>query len=167
MPGPRDPVLEIAARRGRNVARPHEGPGPAAVLAFAGRFAGGVGAVGGQLDVTIVAAQPVDGVFEPAQARLDDAGAAHTRHAAFVLDPRRHHVLQPAGGGARRRARIRKAPGPAARVALATGGAHRRIAVAHLEAAVITAEAVKTGLRLGEARAQPHADQGQQPPRAP
>src|SRR5450631_2755222 len=146
-----DPVLQIAARERSNVAGPHIGPGAAFVLGLAGRLASGAGRIGRDLEIAIVAADAIDGIFDRTAPRLDRAGAAHARHAAFVLQARRHLVLQPAGGKRIGRARIGEAPGVAVRVALAAGGADGRVAVADLEVLVVAAAAVVTGLRLRRA----------------
>src|ERR1019366_2539960 len=148
---PRDLVFQIAARGWPDIAGPHIGPGAAFVLGVAGSLARSAGRFGCGLEIAVVAAEAVDGEFRRALARLDHAGPAHPRHAALVLDPRRHLALQPANGERIFRARIGEAPGPAARLALAAPGADGRVTVADLEVQVVAAAAVVAGLRLRRA----------------
>src|SRR5262245_47940577 len=70
-----DVMLEIAHGGRSEIARPQIGPGPAALLAFAGGLAGLAGRIGRQLEIAGVAADPVDGKFDRTGVRLDHAGA--------------------------------------------------------------------------------------------
>src|SRR6185312_11341779 len=80
-----DPVLEITARTRTDVALPHIGPGPASVIRLARRLACGADGIGRDIQIAIVPAEPVDGIFHRSLARLDHTRAADTGDAAFVL----------------------------------------------------------------------------------
>src|SRR6185312_6255714 len=58
-----DPLLQEAARRRPEIARPHIGPGAAAVFALAGRLAGRPGRIARNVEVLVVAAGAVDREF--------------------------------------------------------------------------------------------------------
>src|ERR1700680_588347 len=94
-PGTRrlDHVLEITVRGCRAIALAPIGPGAAARVTLASLGAGLAVRVGSGLEILVVAADAVDRVFEFAKPRLDDAGAAHARHAAARLHGRRDLVL--------------------------------------------------------------------------
>src|ERR1700733_2950745 len=108
-----DRVLEIAVRDRYAVAGAAIGPGAAAVLGLAGVGAGRGLGIGLRFERPVIAAEAVDGIFEVASTRLDDAGAAHARHAAARFDARHHIALEPAHRRAARGRRINKTPGPA------------------------------------------------------
>src|SRR5450631_4347160 len=78
------------------IARPRIGPGPALVVAGAGRLAFVVAVAAFQFETAIIATGPIDRGFDRAVARFDHAGAAHARDAAIVLGARRHVALEPA-----------------------------------------------------------------------
>src|SRR5580704_1653212 len=142
-----DRVLEVAVRDRYAVARPAIGPGAAAVLGLAGVDAGcGLG-IRLRFERPVIAAKAVDGIFEVAGARLDDAGAAHARHAAARFHARYHIALEPAHRRAARGRRVGEAPGPAASLVFAAGGADRRIAVRHAGVRIIAARPVEARLR--------------------
>src|SRR4029078_82219 len=145
---PRDPVLEITARAGTDVALPHIGPGTASIIRFARRLACGAGRVGGHVQIAVVSAESIDGIFQRPLAWLDHAGAADTGNAAFILDARRHLAFQPASRGRVGGARIGETPGAATCVAFAARGTDRRVPVADLEAHIVAADAVKSALAL-------------------
>jgi len=75
-----------------------------------------------------------------------NAGAAHARHAATRFLGRHHFALEPTHRRRAGRGWVREAPGAAAFIALATGGADRRIAVGDGRAGVIAARTIVAGL---------------------
>ena len=94
-------VLQIAARAGTaaEIAGPHIGPGAAAVVPLAGGLAGRPVRV--RRACRTGGSRRRGGRCRTRRRRrgrgaLDHAGALDARHAAGVLDPRRHLVLQPA-----------------------------------------------------------------------
>src|SRR5229473_7546941 len=113
------------------ISRPRIGPGPALVVAGAGRLALIVAVAAFQFETAIIAAGPVDRGLDRAIARFDHAGAAHAGDAAIVLGARRHVALEPADRAAGDVGRVVEAPGPAPPVALAYQRAIRRIARLH------------------------------------
>src|SRR3954451_6547210 len=122
-----DPLFEKTARRRPKIARPHIGPGAAAVLLLAGGFAGRALRIRIDVDIAVVAAGAVDRELDRAGPFLRHTCALHAGDAAGVFMARRDLALEPAGGARRGRARIGEAPGRAAPVALASRRANRRI----------------------------------------
>ena len=153
-------VLEIAARTvaRAEVAGAHVGPGAAAVLPLAGGLAGGTVRVGLDVEIAVVAAEPVDAELKGAVAplaRLLHPGALDAGDAARILHPLRHLVFQPANRILPGRAGIDEAPGTTAAFAIAPRGARRRVGRPFGHAGVIPAGTVKAGLAGGgKARAQ-------------
>src|SRR6202040_3066530 len=127
MPWRLDRVLEVAVRDRHAVARPAIGKGAAAVLGLAGVGAGRGLGIGLRFERAVIAAEAIDGKFEVAGARLDDAGAAHARHAASRLHAGHDVALEPAHRRAARGRRIGETPGPAASLVLAARGTDRGI----------------------------------------
>src|ERR1700719_5292424 len=122
-----DVLFQEAVRLAPDISRPRIGPGPALVVVGAGRLASFVALVFFQGEILVVAAEPVDGNFLGAGARLHHAGAAHARDTAITLDALRHVVFQPADRAAGNFGRVVETPGPAAPVALAHQRTIRRI----------------------------------------
>src|SRR5450755_2184909 len=118
-PAPRrlDFLFQKAVRGFSGISRPRISPGPALVVAGAGRLALIVAVAAFQFETAIIAAGPVDRGFDRAIARFDHAGAAHTGDAAIVLGPRRHVAFEPAHRAAGNIGRVVEAPGPAPAVA--------------------------------------------------
>src|SRR4029453_1320882 len=114
----RNAVLEVADGRRAEIARPQVGPGPAGFLAFAGGLAALAGRVRRQLEVPVVAAAAVDGKLDGAGIDLDDAGAAHARHAAGRDHARHDPRLEPADGVRVLGHRIGERPGATGRTTL-------------------------------------------------
>ena len=100
-----EPALQEAARGRAFVARPHIGPGAAALLAFAGRLAGGAGRIGRHLEIAQVAADAVDaeldrpsrGSITPAPRTPDTQHAFSTR--GVTCDLSQQIALVPPGPG--------------------------------------------------------------------
>src|SRR5687768_14706326 len=90
-----DPGLQIAVGRRPDVTLPQVGPGPALAVGFAGAPTAAAGVVRGKLELLVVRARTVDREFDRADVRLDDASAAHARHAAGRGRPRRDPGLEP------------------------------------------------------------------------
>src|SRR6202795_4040308 len=114
-----DFLFQEAVRGFSGIARPRIGPGPALVVAGAGRLAFVVAVAAFHFETAIIAAGPVDRGFDRAGARFDHAGVAHARDAAIVLGARRHVALEPADRAAGDIGRVVEAPGPAPPGALA------------------------------------------------
>src|SRR5882724_1198459 len=114
-----------------DISRPRIGPGPAFVVAGAGRLAGFVAVAPLEIEIAVIPAEPVNRGLDRSIARFDHAGTAHARDATITLDARRHAVLQPADRTASCIARIIEAPGPATPVSFAHQRAIRRIAGGH------------------------------------
>src|SRR6202047_1975253 len=89
-----------------DIPRPGTGPGPAFVVAGAGRLAGFVAVTPLEVEIAVIPAEPVNRGLDRSIARFDHAGTAHARDAAITLDARRHAVLQPADRTTRGIARI-------------------------------------------------------------
>src|SRR6476620_9363291 len=123
-----DVFLQKAVRLSSDISMARIGPGPAFVVADASGLAGVVAVAAFELEIAIVAAQPVDRNFLGAGTRLHHAGAAYARDATITLDPRRHVVFEPADRTASDIGRVVEAPRPASPVAFAHQGTIRRIA---------------------------------------
>ena len=144
---PGDAIFEVAEGSRTKIAWPEVSPGPAGFLAFAGRLAALAGRVRRQLEMPIVAATAIDGELDRSGIQLDDAGAAHTRHAAGCGHTWRDPRLEPAYGIGVLGRRIGKRPGAAARITLAARRALRGIAGARGRAGVVSTWAVVADLR--------------------
>src|SRR6476619_6138371 len=114
-----DVFFQEAVRFLPDISRPCIGPGPAFVVARAGRLASLVAVTALEVEIAVIATEPVDRDLLRAVARLDHAGSADARDAAVVLDARRHAALQPADRAADEVGRVVEAPGAATPVALA------------------------------------------------
>src|SRR3954453_1511434 len=132
-----DVLFQKAVRVAADIARPRIGPGAAFVVGGAGRLAGLVALAAVQIEIPVVAAEPVDRGFDRTGALLDHAGAAHAGDAAIILRPRRNIALEPAHRASGSGGRIVETPGPAAPVALTDQCAIRRIAGWNRRAAII------------------------------
>src|SRR5262249_45726902 len=93
---PGNAIFEVAEGDRTEIARPDISPGPAGFLAFAGALAALAGRVRRQLEVPIIAARAIDGELDRSGIHLDDAGTAHTRHAAGRGNAWRDPRLEPA-----------------------------------------------------------------------
>src|SRR5215472_3454135 len=145
------PILEEARGRGADIAWPRIGPGAALRLSRAGGGAALAGGIGGKLKAAKVAADTIDPELDRLAARGDDIGTANARDTAACGHRRRDARLEPADRGRILGYGIRKGPGPAARVAIAAGGALRRVAGAQREACIVRAEPVEADLGLRRA----------------
>src|SRR5262249_36495134 len=125
---PGDAVFEVAEGSRPDIARPHVSPGPAGFLAFTGALAALAGWVRRQLEIPIVAAAAINGKLDRSGIHLDDAGTAHTRHAAGRGHAWRNPRLEPAQSIGVLGQGIGKRPGAAARITLAARSAQRGIA---------------------------------------
>src|SRR5215813_1175992 len=90
-----DALLEVAEGSRTEISRPRVGPGAAGFLAFTGGLAALAARVRRQLEMSIVAPAAIDGKLDGAGIELDDAGAAHARHAAGRGGARRDPRLEP------------------------------------------------------------------------
>src|SRR5262249_23920703 len=90
-----DVVLQITNCRRADIAGPYIGPSAATLLAFAGGLARLPARIGRYVELPVVAAEPVDAVFDRSDARLDDPGPAYPRYATGRHDARHHPGLEP------------------------------------------------------------------------
>src|SRR5438093_73032 len=144
-----DAVLEVADGSRTDIALPRVGPGAAGFLAFTGGLAALAARVRRQLEMPIVAAAAIDGKLDGTGVELDDTGAAHARHTAGCGGTRRDPRLEPADGVGGLGHRIGERPGTAARIALATRRAQRRIAGARGRGGIVSARPVVADLGRG------------------
>src|SRR5713226_2160025 len=121
-----DFLFQEAVRGFSGISRPRIGPGPALVVAGAGRLALIVAVAAFQFETAIIAAGPVDRGLDRAIARFD--------HAAGDVG------------------RVVEAPGPAPPVALAYQRAIRRIARLHRRTLIIAARPIEIGLSVRRSR---------------
>src|SRR5262245_7737318 len=142
-------VLEITDRRRTDIAGSHIGPSATALLCLACRPATLAAGIVGQIKLPIVAAVAIDAEFDCPAAGLDDAGAAHARHAARRCHPWHDPGFEPANGVDAFGGGIGEGPGAAARVPLTACGALGRIAGSHREAGIIPAWPVEADLGPG------------------
>src|SRR5580692_2869361 len=140
----RDFLFEKTMRDRDAVAGPAIGPGPAAVFGFARIGAGFALGIHRRFEGAVIAAIAINGKLKLAHFGLDDAGTTYARDAAARLLGRHDLALEPAHRRAARGGRIGEAPGPAAALAVATGGADGGIAVRNGGAAKITPRPVIT-----------------------
>src|SRR5205085_1530620 len=147
-PAPRrlDFLFQEAMGFPADISSPDIGPGPAFIVAGAGRLAKLVAFAAFHLKTLVVTAGAIDGGFNGPVARLDDAGAAHARDAAIFRHARRHVALQPAHRATGDVGRIAERPGPAAPVALARQRAIGRVARNNRRAEIVAARTIEIGL---------------------
>lgn len=164
MPGPRELVLEIAARCRADISGTDIRPRTAFVLRLARRLAWRAGRIRCNVQISVIAAEAIDRKFNRSLSRLDDSGAADTRHAAIVLNRRRNAIFQPAYGDRIVGARKSETPGVASSVTLTTRGAIRGIAAANFELEIVTASTIepRLGLRDASRRQQDPCEHGPQ-----
>src|SRR5882757_1405935 len=129
-----------------DISRTGIGPGPAFIVGGAGGLAGFVALAAFDVEIAVIAAEPVDRGFDRAVARFHHAGAAYARNAAGILDPRRHAALQPAYRAAADLGRIAKTPGPTAPVVFADQRTIDRIAGGDRRVLIVTARTIEIGL---------------------
>jgi hypothetical protein len=144
-----DVVLEITDGRRTDIAGSHIGPGATALLRLARLPAALAAGIVGQIKLPIVAAVAIDAEFDCPATGLDDASAAHARHAARRCHPWHDPGFEPANGVGAFGSGIGERPGAAARVPFTARGALSGIAGSNRGAGVIPAGPVEADLSPG------------------